>query len=118
MFNISCKVLRRKGTHYLSFKITNAGEHTIKSVPGHGVYLRPQKWITEDGVVSDPDFGRSSEITSLPAGGFVVVKVQIPEKELAPGSNTFRYGVVKEFIQWFQPLKDVVIEIKKEKDSE
>ena len=120
MFKFKGKAFKRKGTHYVTLEVTSELPSRIESIDGREIHVRPRSisWEGEgEGQsISDPDLGRSDHIDKVESGERLVIKTKITEDELydlhGAGTYDIHFGVVREFISWFEPFYTMSFTVK------
>ena len=118
MFKLTHKVKRLEAENawQITIQIENDGADLVAQ-SGHEVSVRPRRAIytnaTGEHVLMDPLWGRSVNFEALFHGTTDTVCTISDEQleNLAAQKLTIEYGVVKEFVQWYEPLEPVEIVI-------
>ena len=115
MFEIEGKCFRRKKTHYVTLQVTNISDRVIDGEEPHTFSVRPRCVRWGDESVTDPHFGRVLDV-HFSQGEKQTLKARVEEGDLfelgGTGSYEIVYGVVHEFVRWFEPFYTLTIEVK------
>lgn len=113
MFNLETKLFKRKSVFHITVTLKSELDKALVSRPGHEILVRPRVVTREDTSVQDPEYGRSEPIESIQPGEQLVLKIKVTEEDLGgPGDYTLSYGVVQEFVKWYEPLAEVELIVK------